>query len=135
MPFIIETRKTGRRPADNPLGMWSAMARQGSLRDDLVSRLAVATLEEARDATYNECVLAWHRRDLSHEIDRLMGEIRALPESGGTIGPLPDGTIIEVMPATWTRLYELARLGIRSQVTDADFFDAINRRLHDATTS
>jgi hypothetical protein len=30
--------------------------------------------------------------------------VRSLPESGGTIGPLPDGTVIEVEPANWDTL-------------------------------
>lgn len=55
------------------------------------TRRAVATLEEAREAAY---VAARHHDDTddgeyetaAHRID----------EAGGTVGPLPDGTVIEV---------------------------------------
>jgi hypothetical protein len=57
------------------------------------TRTAVATLEEAQDIV---------TEDLQHfDFDAfpdhpLADGIPALPESGGTVGPLPDGTVIEV---------------------------------------
>jgi hypothetical protein len=47
--YEITTRATGRRPDDNPLGMWAAMARQGRLRDEVVDQETADTLSEARD--------------------------------------------------------------------------------------
>lgn len=37
----------------------------------------------------------------------------ALPASGGTIGPLPDGTVINVEPTTWSNL-------IHALISDGD---------------
>jgi hypothetical protein len=54
----------------------------------LVDRRAVATLDEARAVAF--CVMPGG-----------VAEALALPESGGTIGPLPDGTVIEVAPMVW----------------------------------
>lgn len=65
------------------------------------SRRAVATLDEARDAARDrvgplgsfEAV----RAAPSWQVDAL-DTITELLESGGTVGPLPDGTVIEVAP-------------------------------------
>jgi len=59
------------------------------------SRTAVATLEEARE-TIAPTILAASPNHVWH-----------LAESGGTIGPLPDGTVIEVRQASW---FELRRM-------------------------
>jgi len=58
------------------------------------SRRAVATLEEARDVA-EDAVIGEGRFDND---EAFLAAIVALPESGGTIGPLPDGTVIEVTP-------------------------------------
>jgi hypothetical protein len=58
-------------------------------------RRAVATLEEAREWVYRSL-----DRDPLPVAGRL-GMAMGLPESGGTLGPLPDGTVIEVEPVTW----------------------------------
>lgn len=50
---------------------------------------AVATLEEARKALR-------HSFPDFPSYFRAQSSIEELPESGGTIGPLPDGTVIEV---------------------------------------
>lgn len=60
-----------------------------------ISRQAAATLEEARKAAAkalprNATNIAWEHARLSVEAGGVIGE------SGGTIGPLPDGTVIEV---------------------------------------
>ena len=56
-----------------------------------VSRVAVATLDEAQ-----------------HEVDVITAgrDASVVPESGCTIGPLPDGTIIEVKAVTTRELSE-----------------------------
>jgi hypothetical protein len=62
-------------------------------RCPLLSRRAVATLEEARDRTAGE--VAARTSDLL-VAEHIIRAVDLLPESGGTIGPLPDGTVIEV---------------------------------------
>jgi hypothetical protein len=68
------------------------------------TRTAVATLNEARG--YVNRSLDGHG---SHE----RGSLRTfaitacrLPTRGGTVGPLPDGTVIEVRKAAWAELAE-----------------------------
>lgn len=58
--------------------------------DEILSRVAVATLEDARDRIEKTEGYAGNVYD-------------DLPESGGTI-TLPDGTVIEVEETTWIRL-------------------------------
>lgn len=86
MPFIVTTK----RPLMDP-----------PLRSDgfeVASRRAVATLEEARDAIrkFMEDRFTYGRR--------YFPDADALIDSGGTVGPLPDGTVIEVKPSTWLQL-------------------------------
>lgn len=59
---------------------------------DGISRRAVATLETARQHLLDRYGSWW----TSGMHESLAREIVTLPESGGTVGPLPDGTIIEV---------------------------------------
>ena len=74
-----------------------------------LSRVAVATLEEA-------CETAWTIIDEAEEQrgdlpgpsrDAYSLAVADLPESGGTVGPLPYGTIIGVELATWEALREM----------------------------
>jgi hypothetical protein len=77
MPYIVTTKRPGYRPS-----------RIGYLDDmRVVSRRAVATLEDARAAAQEAC-----------SGPDFMGPLEAslISESGGTVGPLPDGTVIEV---------------------------------------
>lgn len=55
---------------------------------------AVATLEEARVETGFQVEATSH--DNLYAIADEMEQARTLPEAGGTVGPLPDGTVIEV---------------------------------------
>jgi len=83
MPYIIETRYSD---CDFP----------GSCGECDISRIAVATLDEARRIT---------AREYREHVHRFMGfDTRWITESGGTIGPLPDGTVIEVRTAAWQDL-------------------------------
>jgi hypothetical protein len=61
------------------------------LHGEFVSRRAVATLEEARGLAALPCGIS----NPSH-----FHQAVRLPESGGTVGPLPDGTVIEVEPVS-----------------------------------
>jgi hypothetical protein len=85
MPYIIETRTAEEHdgeffyhPADT-------------------SRVAVATLDEARTAAWDAACATG--------IVGLVGQWRRqaenLPEQGGSVGPLPDGTTIEVKQIRW----------------------------------
>jgi hypothetical protein len=60
-------------------------------------RTAVATLDEARGAADRIVLDGYADSFKSANDDR--NALLALPESGGTIGPLPDGTVIEVRPS------------------------------------
>jgi hypothetical protein len=85
-PYIVTTKRRGY------MGL-------GLVRSPrVVSRRAVATLEEARDFIYSLCA----ETDVDDE--RIADDIDRLPESGGTVGPLPDGTVIEVEQVTWHEL-------------------------------
>jgi hypothetical protein len=61
------------------------------------SLLTVTTPDEARDAAWVAVDLS--RKPWEREPVEFYEAANGLPESGGTIGPLPDGTVIEVTPA------------------------------------
>ena len=67
------------------------------------TRAAVATLEEARELAYDRIV---HTPEYTRVtgFPTLEWTHARLPEAGGTVGPLPDGTVIEVRPASWADL-------------------------------
>lgn len=59
----------------------------------------VTTLREAREA-----VVKVLDRSLKHGPHALYQEAVHLPKAGGTIGPLPNGTVIEVERTSWAEL-------------------------------
>ncbi len=64
------------------------------------TRHAVATLEEARDlaATEVEGSPAWIGTEYAwNDCPRLTADAENLPAEGGTVGPLPDGYVIDVL--------------------------------------
>lgn len=67
------------------------------------TRRAVATLDEAREKAESA---VWSAPGYRSEGDFYLdvARCRELPESGGTVGPLPDGTVIEVEATTWRKL-------------------------------
>lgn len=67
------------------------------------SERAVATLEEARAAARVEVIEGKGTHVHSHRAIHL-------PESGGIIGPLPDGTEIQVTPYRWLDLAACANV-------------------------
>lgn len=99
MPYVITTT------SPDPCVAYSTPRRP------VVSRHAVATLEDARieaarvipehaSVDVREHPITWrHAHTLA----------ATLPESGGTVGPLPDGTTIEVTWTTWDRLRDELR--------------------------
>lgn len=92
-----------------------------------LSRRAVATLEEATnvacavvDAVFPPIgTLAWMR---------LRGSIDTLPESGGTVGPLPDGTTIDVEAVPWWELIRDIREPLPVPFTSDDILAAFNEQ-------
>ena len=97
MPYIITTR----RRTSTPEGF-----------DPPLTRRAVATLEEAKRA------VRMNNRDVfySEWFDRI-----DLPADGGTIGPLPDGTTIEVTPVCWNWIIGAAEdAGVDTDAVHAD---------------
>jgi len=83
MPFIIDHRSPALPPNH-----------EVAIRAVPISSRAVATIEEARDHVY-----AAHEGLIEPEMS-----LPHVPETGGTIGPLPDGATIEVRPTTWSDL-------------------------------
>lgn len=92
-------------------------AEQGNVESIILSRVAVATLEKAKAESRKVVGVLGGSSGSTlsplHLID-------SLPESGGTIGPLPDGTVIEVKPTTWADLWVASGLDQQTLV-DADY--------------
>lgn len=102
MPYLIATHSM---PADPHPGHRHSGIKAAT------TRRAVATLEEAR-AIARETV------------PRVFSPF--IPASGCTIGPLPDGTVIEVEPTTWYKLAEA--VGMASNPFNTEILDAYNAR-------
>jgi hypothetical protein len=89
MPYIITTTRPGS-------ASW----------DESTTRWAVATLDEAQEAA--AVVITTGRdmdpraRDGGWDFSRVWG----MPEQGDTVGPLPDGTVIEVEWVDWYHLHD-----------------------------
>ena len=62
----------------------------------VVSRRAVATLEEARKATRRKLEPFLPGGVLEGDPAKWLKAAWSIPESGGSVGPLPDGTLITV---------------------------------------
>jgi hypothetical protein len=84
MPYVVTTKR--RRQGFKVCGM------------DVLSRRAVATLDEATEA------LDAHMKSAGANGDWRLVAICKVSESGGTVGPLPDGTVIEVERVEWDYL-------------------------------
>jgi hypothetical protein len=131
MPYVVTTKRL------TPDGL-------GVTRPN--ERRAVATLEEARQAV-NDADEIGAVEDLLFDLaqtvmrddpqlhwdrDRGLIYLRAwdqlIPESGGTVGPLPDGTVIEVEPVEWYWLYDKSGYGRTSQASDDTVIAAYNAR-------
>jgi hypothetical protein len=71
------------------------------------TRTAVATLEEARAAAFRTVTdTPGYASCIGFPTDAAIAT--ALTADGGTIGPLPDGTMIDVRPADWELLRHLS---------------------------
>jgi hypothetical protein len=80
VPYIITTN----RYLDDPTAEFLPGAKPG------VSRRAVATLDEARDEVFR----LWWQLDADSTSAKAVDDL--VTDQGGTVGPLPDGTVIEV---------------------------------------
>jgi hypothetical protein len=105
-PYIVTTK---REIPETPAG-------RSRLADH--DRRAVAGLDEAREEL--------HRRGLPS---------RHITRSGGKVGPLPDGTVIEVERVTWDALSAMVpdedkphRRGHVTLITEGELLDAYNDR-------
>ena len=71
-----------------------------------VTRTAVATLDEARDVCWK--ALADVPRYGLQEAAINSAQVHDLTAEGGTVGPLPDGTVIEVQAVCWNWIIGMA---------------------------
>lgn len=101
MPYII----TVKRRVDAP-DLYRPEEVPERIALSTMSRRAVATLGEARkrchDAVLNSELPNHAAMDPAHDL--FYDAALALPEQGGPLGPLPDGTVIEVEEVEWTEL-------------------------------
>lgn len=102
MPYIVVVNRPGYLPEQDPY--------------------AVATLDEARDTAAEEVLRSYEQDESEESFHGHYGPFNALAhaltEQGGTIGPLPDGYVIDVQAVTWDRLSHIAE-------SDTDDHDAI----------
>lgn len=99
MPYIIETRYD-HEPAARRLEAAGYVGEAFQLRHSVPTRTAVATLDEARKVVWGP--LDWR------------GTCEHISESGGTVGPLPDGTVIEVRQVSLDEIVSDRRLTLDS---------------------
>jgi hypothetical protein len=91
VPYIITTRLVEGDP-------------EAPRSADVTDRRAVATLDEARGAA-QEAVDSAGPIKSRHSWEAICGYIaHTMGEEGGTVGPLPDGTVIAVERTGWDRL-------------------------------
>jgi hypothetical protein len=100
MPYIICVNQPGCLPEQEPY--------------------AVATIEGARQAVFSEAEDALGVGDLD-----AVRMCREITESGGVVGPLPDGYVIDVRRVTWQELRKLT--GLLSMVDREAILDAYNK--------
>lgn len=68
------------------------------------TKRAVATIEQARDAAAD---IIYRQHDGTSHFDHF-DAATYMPDTGGSIGPLPNGTVIEVRAVSWPELGQLA---------------------------
>jgi hypothetical protein len=113
VPYIITTKRPNEMPSR--VGFADDMRIVGK-------PVAVTTLDEAREAVV-ATVMGALRNDPPD--DYLIAQ--RIGESGGTVGPLPDGTVIEVRRVGWDHFGQFAQ----GQVQPLEYraiLDAFNAR-------
>lgn len=127
MPYIITTRRLLPQPTVELVPAGTLLGSAGDGRVLVVSRRAVATLEEAKRAAYKP--IDDQRADFKMG-PRVYGRLRRIAfdwsGSGGTVGPLPDGTVIEVEPIEWKGLARAAGLLVSDHLGTDAILDAYN---------
>jgi hypothetical protein len=110
MPYIVTTKQAdgcihcGATSNLRWAGSFGGVAEYVCATDVCARRgRAVATLEEARDCAALVGLGAMANDPPDSALLRQTIMLR-ITEQGGTIGPLPDGTVIEVEPTTWEAL-------------------------------
>ena len=89
--------------------------------DERATRRAAVTLEDAKREHVAPLVTGLPN------LHPAVVQYDALPEQGGTVGPLPDGTTIEVKPVEWDVLREVLTSEQRDRgVTGAETIAAAN---------
>jgi hypothetical protein len=91
-----------------------------------VSRRAVATLEEANTLATETVLKAsmTPRQRAAH----IIAAPFSVPSHGGTVGPLPDGTVIEVEHVAEATLRQMLPADVRQRVMYGDTVHAFNAR-------
>jgi hypothetical protein len=127
MPFIVTTttprdQAIAEREVERNVAMWmddpSAPAPPIDATPDasVVSRRAVATLDEAHRVAELACMRVL---DPGVPWTPILDAAAGLPEAGGKIGPLPDGTTIEVEGVSLVDLYGRAGFSYDAHGPDA----------------
>lgn len=113
MPFIVTTKRPCPACVHGPAG-------GGEHRPESVSRVAVATLSDVHDRIVRE-----HGAGDLTTIDLML-----VNDGGGSVGPLSDGTTIEVKPIGAVDLFNAAGLirGQRPHLSVAEVVSAYNAK-------
>lgn len=108
MPYLVTTKQLERVAGGPPLRPAPILARR-----------AVATLDEARDW------IADQHSTLGPFPPRAVAD---LSERGGKVGPLTDGTVIEVQRVGWAEVRALGGLSPQQSFTQEEVLEAYNAR-------
>lgn len=117
MPYIIETTTPEMSSYIEPGQPWPRT----------VSRRAVATLEEAQREAWT--IVADSPTGADHSLMEWRRDAANVPAEGGTIGPLPDGGVIEVRQVSWTSLRTMSGIdesSVPGSRPDSDIIPAFN---------
>ena len=126
MPYIVTTKR--------PLSCtcWgrveAKMCRACRKGGKDVSRRAVATLDDARLAARTVVVDSALAQGTTAGTTDAYDSAFALPESGGTVGPLPDGTVIDFELVEYADLWPYDILGANWQQRTIDAFNTKEAR-------
>lgn len=115
MPYLITT---------------SVDAHDDGLSVDILLRRAVATLHNAHNRTWKMVSDSdMGRASMTVKGRKLLDEALSITEDGGTIGPLPDGTVIEVTRLDWLHIEKASGHYIASADDLQPALDAYNTLL------
>jgi predicted TIM-barrel enzyme len=130
MPFII-TKKQPQSVVEDAQSDPNFIITERTFR--VLEERAVVTLEEAQKLCL-KTVQTWVRQfgdaKFMTSADVAILAVNNLTESGGTVGPLPDGTVIEVEPERLIGIGAMAGLspGEMCDMPDAEIIAAFNAK-------